>query len=142
MSETNESLLKQEYIDILPKGLTEYGLYNGLYSDQSKPNQKEIVVCMAWITLFCEKRKTINENYGSYSLKHRIENWDGDYISNGALIAAFIILGYRYRRTDAGSPNAHFNFKYIGPKMKGRYNPIPYTKEEWKKCCCVTMGDL
>jgi hypothetical protein len=135
MSETNELLLKQEYIDILPKRLTECGLYNGSYNEYPKPNEKEIIACMAWIALFCQKRKTINKNSGSYNLKHRVENWTGFYISNGALIASFIILGYNYRRADEGSPNAFFNFKYIGPKIKHCHD-MPYSTEEWRALGC------
>lgn len=37
---------------------------------------------------------------GSYELKHMAEDWAGEYISNGALIAAAVDL--RYRVTPAG----------------------------------------
>jgi hypothetical protein len=47
-------------------------------------------------------------NLGSYSLKHQAERWAGDYVSNGALIAAAVHLGFKVERI-AGSPNARIN---------------------------------
>lgn len=52
------------------------------------------------------KRKTVN--LGSYWLKHQAERWAGDYVSNGALIAAAIHLRFRVER-EAGAPNAFIN---------------------------------
>ena len=53
----------------------------------------------------CLLRKTVNRKAGrSYGLKHKAEEWAGEYISNGALIAAAIHLGIRYER-DKDSPN-------------------------------------
>ncbi|MGC2836156.1 MAG: hypothetical protein WA238_18915 [Methylocella sp.] len=34
----------------------------------------------------------------SYGLKHRAEEWAGRYISNGAMIAAAIMLGWKVKR--------------------------------------------
>jgi hypothetical protein len=34
----------------------------------------------------------------SYSLKHRAEKWAGRYISNGAMIAAALMLGWKVKR--------------------------------------------
>ena len=52
------------------------------------------------------KRKTVN--FGSYWLKHQAERWSGDYVSNGALIAAAIHLGFKVEHID-GTPNALIN---------------------------------
>ena len=49
-----------------------------------------------------------NRRQGSYGLKHTAEKWAGAYISNGALIAAALALGYEARRFP-GSPNCSFN---------------------------------
>jgi len=49
------------------------------------------------------KRKSVN--YGSYDLKHQAERWAHDYVSNGALIAAAIHLGFKVERIP-GTPNA------------------------------------
>lgn len=51
-------------------------------------------------------RKTVN--LGSYGLKHQAERWGGDYVSNGALIAAAIHLGFKVERI-SGTPNALIN---------------------------------
>ena len=123
--------------DKLPDNLFYGGFYN---SGPDKPDHEEIRICSAWIEKYCEPRKTFNKNCGSYNLKHRVENWDRavnvpyrGYISNGSLIAAFILLGYGYKQTDPGSQNAYFKFKYIGPKVGDRYyKQMPYNTEEWK----------
>jgi len=52
------------------------------------------------------KRKTVN--YGSYGLKHQAERWARGYVSNGALIAAAIHLGFKVKRVP-GTPNALIN---------------------------------
>jgi hypothetical protein len=52
------------------------------------------------------RRKTVN--LGSYGLKHQAERWGGDYVSNGALIAAAIQLGFEVKRIP-GTPNALIN---------------------------------
>jgi hypothetical protein len=53
-------------------------------------------------------RSSINRSHGSYGLKHAAEAWSGDYVSNGALIAAALHLGLRMEPI-AGTPNAYFN---------------------------------
>jgi hypothetical protein len=47
-------------------------------------------------------------NLGSYFLKHQAERWTGDYVSNGALIAAAIHLGFKVEPIQ-GTPNALIN---------------------------------
>jgi hypothetical protein len=62
--------------------------------------------CCAWLAL-CSKGETINPKAGnSYGLKHRVENWFGQYVTNGAFIAALIHMGFKYERRD-DSPNVH-----------------------------------
>ncbi len=60
---------------------------------------------VAWLN-HIPRRKTVN--LGSYSLKHQAERWAGDYISNGAIIAAAIHLGFRIEPI-FGTPNARIN---------------------------------
>lgn len=63
-------------------------------------------LCVRWLSLF-RQRITINFSLGSsYSLKHLAESWAGEYISNGAFIAATIYLNitYLYR---GDSPNIY-----------------------------------
>jgi hypothetical protein len=54
---------------------------------------------MGRITRWCGmwgKRKTINRNHNSYSLKHDCEKAIGRYVSNGQLIAAMVFAGFKH----------------------------------------------
>lgn len=85
----------------------------GLTGRPIDPNQ----VCHAK-TFLSKLEKTISVNRrcrGSYGLKHDAERYAGTYISNGALIAAAVELGFRVSPI-AKSPNA-----YLG-----------YTTKSWK----------
>ncbi len=53
------------------------------------------------------KRKTMNPRYSSYGLKHLAEDEIGEYVTNGAFIAAAIHCGFPYRLIDE-SPNVLF----------------------------------
>lgn len=74
---------------------------------------------LAWIYLSSqERRKTINHDFGSYQLKHRAEDLSrklnkhthlGNYVSNGMLIAAAHVHGFKIVRASPTSPNARFN---------------------------------
>ena len=49
---------------------------------------------VAWLSVI-PKRKSPNRDDGhSYGLKHAAEKWAGAYITNGALIAAAVHLGF------------------------------------------------
>jgi hypothetical protein len=68
----------------------------------------------------CLLRKTVNRKMGgSYGLKHKAERWAGDYISNGALIAAAIHLGIRFEQ-DNDSPNVHLAVSSKCPLVLGK----------------------
>ena len=54
------------------------------------PDPLEVAICREFLRL-CVKTKTPRR--GSYGLKHEIENWAGEYVSNGACIAAAILEG-------------------------------------------------
>lgn len=74
---------------------------------------------LAWIYLSQqEQRKTINHDFGSYQLKHRAEDLSrklnmfthlGDYVSNGMLIAAAHVHGFKILRAGYANLNARFN---------------------------------
>lgn len=51
----------------------------------------EVDLCERWLS---EGQDLDKRN--SYGLKHEVENWADAYISNGALIAAALGLGYEY----------------------------------------------
>ena len=51
----------------------------------------EVALCEQWLS----EGQDLDDR-GSYGLKHDVENWADAYISNGALIAAVLGLGYEY----------------------------------------------
>jgi hypothetical protein len=53
-------------------------------------------------------RLTVNRDFDSYRLKHAAEHWAGGYVSNGALIAAALHLGFVVEPI-AGSLNAYIS---------------------------------
>lgn len=63
----------------------------------------------------CQYRKTINTNHGSYGLKHIVERAIASYTTNGELIAAMLIAGFKHKPDGwlqhgrRLSPNASFN---------------------------------
>lgn len=62
-----------------------------------------------WLTEHMEPRKTLNPDVGSYTLKHIAEDYLGDYVSNGELIAASILSGFQHRRGIGFlNPNVYF----------------------------------
>jgi hypothetical protein len=49
---------------------------------------------VAWLSLV-PKRKAVSRGHGySYTIKHVIQRWAGEYVSNGATIAAALHLGF------------------------------------------------
>ena len=72
----------------------------GRLSDADEPPESEkVALCKIWLAENAERRQVPkNECINSYTLKHRIEEELGEYISNGACIQAAIELGYKYWR--------------------------------------------
>lgn len=70
----------------------------------------QVDLCKEWIRLFCIPRKRENTRYGSYGLKHLVEEYYGGYVSNGAFIAAAEESGYEVIPQGSNSPNAGFRF--------------------------------
>lgn len=74
----------------------------------------EVETCAAWLSLQ-RPIKTLNRERGSHSFKHEVERWvdrtckEHQYISNGALIAAALGLGFEFKQTEWGSPNVYLN---------------------------------
>lgn len=66
--------------------------------------ESEVLACIEWLNL-CRKTKTFNLN--SYSAKHVVERWRGDYVSNDSFKEAVIRLGLPYKnaRADGSSQN-------------------------------------
>jgi len=88
------------------------------------PSSVEVGLCREWITLFGYPRATFNRKIGSYWLKHAVEHWAGEYVSNGAFIKAALDLGYRVSPI-SDSPNAYFNITL----PKDKYSMLDFGDE-------------
>jgi hypothetical protein len=96
-------------MDVTAFGLKTYK-YDKKYGKVVEPvDIEEVKLCKQWLLRKARKRKTINTNYSSYGLKHRVEDTYGKYVSNGAFIVAAMELGYEVKPTDFDSPNGNFN---------------------------------
>lgn len=71
--------------------------------------EDEAFVAVQWIEQYMRRQKGRNESRSSYGLKHICERMVGKYISNGVMIAAFLMHGgYEIARIRQ-SLNAEFN---------------------------------
>ena len=71
------------------------------------PKFLEILNAMTWIRKHCKRRKSINFDVDSYTLKHAAEG--SRYISPGAMVQAFILCGFEYQGFGA---HVYFNAGY------------------------------
>ena len=112
----NQKLNPKEYFtyglkQFLPENLTHVGFCKeNKKEDFSIEELKPIIV---FIEENITKIKSFNKKHSSYGLKHilekRIPNLNRKkYITNGSLIAAMIICGFKYKRK-ALTPNCFFN---------------------------------
>lgn len=104
--------------------ITDYGLVNRALLKSGNygtipPDAKQIEFCRKWLRQQFQKRAYFNtgSGMGSYSLKHRAEEaWRVEkgvgYISNGALIYAAWLEGYKVRHDGGPGPNAIFDIEY------------------------------
>ena len=77
----------------------------------------EIDRARAWLRTQ-QPRLTLNPHRSSYGLKHIAERATGDYISNGAFIAAVLLEGWKVKRISEISPNARLNISEKGLKRR------------------------
>lgn len=61
---------------------------------------------MRWLKRI-EKRRTINNDYTSYGLKHLAEPWVG-YVRNGSFIAAAMLCGFKWAHRWQDGSNVRF----------------------------------
>jgi hypothetical protein len=116
-----------------------WGNLPGNYGAPEKPPCMETEICKRWLKKFVTPRKNINRSYGSYWLKHRVENWADYYIPNGSLIQAAIECGYRFR---SHGPNAWFNVCLTAAKQA---LVVPCCQNEWrvvKGCGRAEVADI
>ncbi|QDV41414.1 hypothetical protein Enr13x_12530 [Stieleria neptunia] len=67
-------------------------MFGNPYRIREKPSPELVAICLRWLER-AEKIKTPGLN--SYGLKHAVERWAGEYVSNGAFILAAHELGFR-----------------------------------------------
>jgi len=70
-----------------------------------------------FINTYFNMIKNINTKHSSYGLKHILERLMNKYISNGELITAMIICGYKYKRYRPNGLNCHFNVGNVNEKQ-------------------------
>lgn len=71
-------------------------------------------LCTEWLLKHdgLDRRKTINPNSCSYTLKHVVERVMGQYVANGEFICAALVLGYKMTKPK-NSPNVYFNIRKL-----------------------------
>ena len=85
--------------------------YNGIEKNQKNPRYKEqrvdlfrcldeIDKCMEWLDKIYVPSSRKKDETNSYALKHYVEKYYGEYISNGAFVTAVMmkILDYRLEK--------------------------------------------
>ena len=83
---------------------------NGIGTDAGALDADGLATAGAFLRLLTPTRSVNMRSPGSYGLKHDAERWGrsqgmAPYVSNGALIAAAVALGYPIRHGRRGSPN-------------------------------------
>lgn len=90
---------------------------NKLSEDSRLPVNDEITICEEWLFKYTEPQKRYNDRHSSYGLKHQVEKWSNEYVSNGAFIFAAVSLKYPMKVLEDG-PNAIFGIKLLTPEEK------------------------
>lgn len=109
-------MLKYDIIQFLNKNpeLT----YNGIewnQNDESYESSRvdlyesldEIIKCIDWLDRFYVPSSRRKDETNSYALKHYVEYYTGEYISNGAFVAAVMMRNLRYIK-EKDNPNVFF----------------------------------
>jgi len=89
--------------------------YNGLEWNRKNPKYKaqrvdlfqnlvEIEKCMNWLDRFYVPSSRTKDKTNSYVLKHYVEKYYREYISNGAFVTAIMMKGYDYKTLN-NNPN-------------------------------------
>jgi hypothetical protein len=113
-------------VQSLEPSLTSKGVNDFTGSSANPIVPEEVEAVMNWLTKSAVPAKTFNADFNSYYVKHRVEAHlrslgNGMYISNGAVIAALLIMEIDYKK-DESSPN-------VIPKLKRVRIPLP--KVRW-----------
>lgn len=97
-------------------GLDKFGFRNnGKAFDASVFDNKEIIELVRKnIREYLTKSKRMYKSQSSYGLKHVMERHIGKYVSNGELIYAMYLEGFKLLKD---SPNCYFNIKKTDVRM-------------------------
>lgn len=72
------------------------------------PNEKEVEMARTWLQEKAIRTVQLNKNSTSYGWKHVAEKYVKSYISNGALIHAAMLEGFKVKQV-LGTQNAYIN---------------------------------
>jgi len=112
-----------KYPEMTYKGI-EWNLNNVEYKKQRAEllnSTDEIQKCICWLVEFYVPTEMLVHLHSSYELKHYVEDYFNEYVSNGSFAAAVKILGYKYRAfTD--DLNIYLSFRKVQlKKYKEKY---------------------
>lgn len=82
-----------------------------IYDEEMKKeirNQQDYKLVIEYANDLFEKRTRINKKRWSYGMKHDVEKYVDEYISNEALVIGMLDLGYKAEHIK-NSPNYYFN---------------------------------
>lgn len=83
--------------------------------DHKLPVADEVALCRAWIRRNAHHLKSFNARAFSYALKHRVEEAEGAYVSNGAFVTAALLEGYGAKAYEGDGLGAYFNMGFRKP---------------------------
>jgi len=108
--ETEQKIWRQA-----PDQITAWGIGN----EGGPVDPAQVKVCERWLREFATPQNEFNYRRTSYGLKHTVEGWARQYVTNGAFMQAAVNLGYRYRQVT--KYNASFNMRVRKtPRGEGR----------------------
>lgn len=84
------------------------------HGPHASPNHRDVQLAREWLSVCAKHTLTIRKTRTSYQLKRMVQAWFlhrgiNVYISNGAMIAACLADGYRYKRCSPTDPNVWFD---------------------------------
>jgi hypothetical protein len=102
---------KERFPGFSPHGITTY--QPGEITGEFGPvHLQEVVISRAWLSHFQHAEK-LNRRHSSYGCKHFAEEWAGQYVCNGALIAAAEGLKiFQWAADSHGTANTVLALKY------------------------------
>ena len=99
------------------KSQEEYDTEFQSYRQRLQNSLRQVQLCCEWISK-CRQIKTVNRKIGSsYTLKHKVEKYFGEYIPAGAFVAAILYMGVPYKDYN-DSPNIHVALSAHLPELQ------------------------